>query len=74
MGMRVIRKTWHDTLPRWTKRVRWYERSGEDIKLVFEDEFGTAEQLYDTVGEADEDYVDFAMGFLTTDILKGNFA
>jgi hypothetical protein len=63
--MRHIEKRWQDKRPGWTRRITWYEGK-RDVRLKMEDEFGTANRQYVNRDIAEEAWLAFIMGDLTT--------
>lgn len=60
--MRSLHKAWQNKRPGWTRRVRWYEGPGPDIRLEFQDEERKVNVFFDSHEEAQKWYDAFAEG------------
>jgi hypothetical protein len=61
--MRSLRLTWKNAVgPGWTRRLRWYEGQGSDIRIEFTDELRQANRFYTHQADAQRDADAFRAG------------
>jgi hypothetical protein len=60
--MRALHKAWQDKRPGWTRRVRWFQGTGEDIRLEFTDEERKVNVFFDSPEEAQRWFDSFVQG------------
>ena len=60
--MRAYHKSWQDKRPGWTRRIRWLQGPGNDIRLELTDADGRVSLYPDNAEIAQEIFDDFIAG------------